>query len=98
MIKSCDYCFEVFDDNYSSWCGLSNEDDNTFTILCSICTAYILSDFDGNREIFPFICPDCKGEYDCDVSINGFCVFPECDGDEYNLYHKYNCSVEVDRN
>jgi len=51
-----------------------------------------------NEESFPFICPDCKGMYDCDVSINGFCVCSACQSDEYNLYHKHNCSVEVDTN
>jgi hypothetical protein len=42
MIKSCDYCFAVFDDNYWTWCRLSNEDDNTFVTLCSECAAEIL--------------------------------------------------------
>lgn len=42
MIKSCDYCFAVFDDRYWTWGRLSNEDDNTFTTLCSQCEAEIL--------------------------------------------------------
>ena len=38
---------------------------------------------DNNEEVYPFICPDCKGFYDCDVVINGLCVCPECEKDIY---------------
>jgi len=40
---------------------------------------------DNLEEIYPFICNHCKGFYDCDVVINGFCICPECEKDKYIL-------------
>lgn len=51
MIGSCDYCLKVFNFNYWSWCRLSNEDDNTFTTLCSCCAAEILKNNKISDEI-----------------------------------------------
>ena len=37
MILSCDYCFAIFDQNYWSWCVFKNINDDSKTILCSLC-------------------------------------------------------------
>jgi hypothetical protein len=37
------------------------------------------------EEVHPFICPNCKGFYDCDVVIDGFCVCRVCESDIYEL-------------
>ena len=39
--------------------------------------------FFKKEETFLFICPDCKGFYDCDISINGLCVCLSCQEDIY---------------
>jgi hypothetical protein len=38
-------------------------------------------------ETFPFIC-DCKGFYECEYSLNGICLCPECDKDLIDQYEK----------
>jgi superfamily II helicase len=42
MIRSCDYCFAVFEENYWTWCILSNDIDKSTTTLCSACASEIL--------------------------------------------------------
>lgn len=48
-IQSCGYCFAVFDMAYWSWCCFSNEDDNSFVILCSLCAADILNNQESDK-------------------------------------------------
>jgi hypothetical protein len=39
---------------------------------------------DDIDEVYPFICQDCKGFYDCDVVIEGFCICPSCEKELYD--------------
>jgi hypothetical protein len=41
-------------------------------------------------ESFPFICPDCKGFYDCEYTQCGYCLCPVCDEDKIQEYEKKN--------
>lgn len=43
---------------------------------------------DKYEETYPFMCRDCKGFYDCDVVINGYCVCPECEKEIYEKNKK----------
>jgi hypothetical protein len=36
-----------------------------------------------NEETYPFICPKCKGFYECDVVVNGLCICISCEPDLY---------------
>lgn len=38
---------------------------------------------DNYEETYPFICPGCKGMYECDVVIDGKCICPECQKEIY---------------
>jgi hypothetical protein len=48
MIKSCDYCFAVFDQDIWDFCTLKNDEDETETTLCSQCLAEIILNRDGD--------------------------------------------------
>ncbi len=37
-----------------------------------------------DRETFPFICPECKVNLECDVIFNGQCICQDCETDFYN--------------
>jgi len=39
-----------------------------------------------DNEIYPFVCPDCKGFYDCDVVIDDICICPSCQKEIYDLH------------
>jgi hypothetical protein len=39
-------------------------------------------------ELFPFICPDCRGFNDCEYSENGLCLCPWCDEKKIEQYEK----------
>ena len=39
-------------------------------------------------ETFPFICPNCKGFYDCQYSENDLCLCPCCDEDKIEEYER----------
>jgi hypothetical protein len=41
-------------------------------------------------ECFPFICPDCRGFYDCEYSQFGYCLCPECDKELIESFGKEN--------
>ncbi len=44
---------------------------------------------DNQIEIYPFICPKCKGFYDCDVVIDGLCICPSCEEEKYELHMSF---------
>jgi len=39
-------------------------------------------------ETFPFICPTCKGFYDCEYTLEGLCLCPWCDEIKIDQYEK----------
>lgn len=48
-------------------------------LICEDC----LNNEDDIIEIYPFICQDCGGMYDCAVVIDGLCICPNCEKDKY---------------
>jgi len=48
-----------------------------------------------DEETYPFICPDCKGMYECDLSIDGLCVCCECEKEIYYKFHIEGKMVEL---
>lgn len=39
-------------------------------------------------ELFPFICPDCKGFNDCEYSEHGQCLCPWCNEKKIDDFEK----------
>lgn len=39
-------------------------------------------------ELFLFICPDCRGFYDCEYVEDGQCLCPDCDCKKIEEYEK----------
>ncbi len=50
MIRSCDYCFSVFDEWLWSWCIFTNEENDSNTCLCSICAQEILISVESDEN------------------------------------------------
>lgn len=41
-------------------------------------------------ELYPFICPDCMGFYDCEYIEDGLCLCPKCDNGKIQKFEKEN--------